>query len=73
MELGRYASEKIGQALLADGRMTVSQVDRVLESQCQGDPRKFGEIATYYHFLTSEQLENYLLLRTIAKDVEQTH
>jgi hypothetical protein len=52
--------ERIGEALVRIGAMTVEQVDQVLKFQQDGDNRLFGEIAIEQGFINDKAIKAYL-------------
>jgi hypothetical protein len=52
--------ERIGEALVRIGAMTVEQVDQVLKLQQDGDNRLFGEIAIEQGFINDKAIKAYL-------------
>ena len=52
--------ERIGEALVRIGAMTVEQVDQVLKLQQDGDDRLFGEIAIEQGFINDKAIKAYL-------------
>ncbi len=52
--------ERIGEALVRIGAMTVEQVDQVLKFQQDGDNRLFGEIAIEQGFINDKAIKSYL-------------
>ncbi len=56
---GRAAAPRIGEILVADGRMTPQQVEQVLEAQKRGNQR-FGELAVKMGFVTEQHVEAVL-------------
>jgi hypothetical protein len=56
---GRTAAPRIGEILVADGRMTPQQVEQVVEAQKRGNQR-FGELAVKMGFVTEQHVEAVL-------------
>jgi hypothetical protein len=52
--------ERIGEALVRIGAMTLDQVDQVLKLQQDGDGRLFGEIAIEQGFINDKAIKAYL-------------
>jgi hypothetical protein len=52
--------ERIGEALVRIGAMTLEQVDQVLKFQQDGDGRLFGEIAIEQGFINDQAIKAYL-------------
>ena len=52
--------ERIGEALVRIGAMTLEQVDQVLKFQQDGDNRLFGEIAIEQGFINDKAIKAYL-------------
>ncbi len=52
--------ERIGEALVRIGAMTLEQVDKVLELQKNGEGRLFGEIAIEKGFINDKAIKDYL-------------
>ena len=52
--------ERIGEALVRIGAMTIEQVEQVLKFQQDGDNRLFGEIAIEQGFINDKAIKAYL-------------
>ena len=59
-EANTIVEERIGEALVRIGAMTVEQVDQVLKLQQDGDNRLFGEIAIEQGFINDKAIKAYL-------------
>jgi hypothetical protein len=53
-------ANRIGEFLVAMGRMTPDQVEQVLRAQREGDGRLFGEIALALHFVSDDSLTRFM-------------
>jgi hypothetical protein len=59
-EDNRSVEERIGEALVRIGAMSLEQVEQVLKLQQHGDNRLFGEIAIEQGFINDKAIKAYL-------------
>jgi hypothetical protein len=53
-------SQRIGEFLIAAGKMTHNQVEQVLNKQRRGDNRRFGEIALTLGFIGDDAIKRFV-------------